>query len=179
MGADRLVMTSPWRVWWRRVLSQRLQQLLGVLWSREAAAGLQTAATAHERSKPRGVRPTQRGQRAGIVGTGPGSSTYTLRTKLVSVFVTKFTPELEADTITSYLHSKLGRKVTCMKIDTVQSRYSSFKVTAECDDVREMYDPDLWPEGAFVRRFYKVRKSKGATEDVKADVLGGAHYSVD
>lgn len=42
----------------------------------------------------------------------------------------------------------------------MQSRYSSFKVTAECNEVTEMYDPALWPEGAFVRRFYQMRKTK-------------------
>lgn len=76
-----------------------------------------------------------------------------------SVFATKFTPDLEADTLSLYLQEKLGRKVTCAKIASVQNRYSSFKVTAECDDVKEMYDPALWPEGAFVRCFFEVRKS--------------------
>lgn len=44
--------------------------------------------------------------------------------------------------------------------DSEQNRYSSFKVTAECDDVKEMYDPVLWTEGAFVRHFYDVCKNK-------------------
>ncbi|KAJ8389659.1 hypothetical protein AAFF_G00115350 [Aldrovandia affinis] len=48
------------------------------------------------------------------------------------------------------------------KIETAQSRFSSFCVTAECNDVAEMYDPQLWPAGSFVRRFYEPRRPRGA-----------------
>lgn len=34
----------------------------------------------------------------------------------------------------------------------------------ECKDVMEMYNPDVWPVGAFVRRFYESRH--------KANVIG-------
>lgn len=49
--------------------------------------------------------------------------------------------------------------MTCQKIDSVQKRDNSFKITAECEKVDEMYVPELWPEGIFVRRFYEARKS--------------------
>lgn len=29
----------------------------------------------------------------------------------------------------------------------------------ECKEVDEMYEPQLWPEGIFVRRFYEARKT--------------------
>lgn len=45
---------------------------------------------------------------------------------------------------------------------TVQRRFSSFKISAECNDVNEMYDPDLWPEGALVRRYYEPRRVGGS-----------------
>lgn len=53
--------------------------------------------------------------------------------------------------------------MTCQKIDSVQRRYSSFKITAECEKVEEMYDPEVWPDGIYVRRFYEARK----TVDIK------------
>lgn len=55
-----------------------------------------------------------------------------------------------------------GCKVTCIKIDLAQSQYSSFKVPEESDDVRDVYAPDLWPEGALVWRFYEMHQSKEA-----------------
>ena len=48
------------------------------------------------------------------------------------------------------------------KIETTLSRFSSFCVTAECDNVAEMYDPHLWPAGAFVRRYFEPRRAKVA-----------------
>lgn len=49
--------------------------------------------------------------------------------------------------------------MTCQKIDSVQKRYNSFKITAECEKFEEMYDPEIWPEGIFVRRFYEARRT--------------------
>lgn len=93
-----------------------------------------------------------------IVGTGTMGNIRTVKTKLVSVFASRFSPELDEATLALYLKEKLGRDVTCNKLDTVHNRFSSFKVCAECNDVKEMYDPDVWPEGALVRRFYEPRR---------------------
>ena len=94
-----------------------------------------------------------------VIGTSAVSSIKTVQTKLVSVFATKFCPELDAETLSVYLKEKLSREVTCHKIGSAQSRFGSFKVTAECKDVRDMYAPDLWPEGALVRRYYEPRSA--------------------
>lgn len=81
-----------------------------------------------------------------------------MKTKLVSVFTTKFSPDVNSEALASYLKDNLHCDVTCEKIDSAQRRYNSFKVTAECNNVGEMYEPQLWPEGVFVRRFYEARK---------------------
>ena len=94
-----------------------------------------------------------------IVGTSLVSTIKTVKTKLVSVFATKFAPDLDAETLSLYLKEKLHRDVTCVKIDNDRSRFGSFKVTAECDNIADMYSPELWPEGAFVRRYYEPRKA--------------------
>ena len=89
---------------------------------------------------------------------------------MVSVFATKFDLSLEADILGLYLKEKLGREVKCRKIESAQSRFSSFCVTAECNSVEEMYDPDLWPTGCFVRRYYEPRQPRSAA----AGGTGGA-----
>ncbi len=38
--------------------------------------------------------------------------------------------------------------------------------SVECNDVKELYDLGLWPEGAFVRRFYEVRKPRATVSAV-------------
>ena len=77
------------------------------------------------------------------------------------------------------MKDKLGRDVTCQKIETVPCRFSSFKITAECKEVDEMYNPELWPEGTFVLRFYEARKPKstvGPMSVMNVPVMGaGVH----
>lgn len=82
-----------------------------------------------------------------------------VKTKLVSVFATKFSPDLDAETLSAYLREKLGHDVSCQKIDTIHRRFGSFKVSAECNELGEMYNPELWPEGVSVRRYYEPRRA--------------------
>lgn len=63
-----------------------------------------------------------------------------IKTKLVNIFATKFSPDLEADTLKEYLREKLDREVTCRKIEAAQTRFTSFHISVECTDVAEMYD---------------------------------------
>lgn len=107
-----------------------------------------------------------------IVGTGAQGNIKVVRTKLVSVFATKFSPDLNAETLANYLKEKLGRDVTCQRIVTVSNRYSSFKVCVECSEVAEMYNPELWPEGSVVRRYYEPRKAGVTGINVISSTLG-------
>ncbi|CAL8397666.1 unnamed protein product [Boreogadus saida] len=109
---------------------------------------------------------------SGIVGTGAGGSIQAVTTKSVSVFATRFSPDLEPDSLASYLKEKLGRDVTCEKIDTVQTRFSSFKITAVCREVGEMYEPQLWPEGTFVRHFFEEEGNSSTTEQAECVEAG-------
>ncbi len=74
------------------------------------------------------------------------------------MFATRFDPDLDAETLSVYLKEKLGREVNCLKIGPENRRFSSFRVSAECREVNEMYNPDLWPDGALVRWYYEPRK---------------------
>lgn len=115
--------------------------------------------------KPR-LHSSREKKTAGIVGTCAGGNIQAITTKSVSVFATRFPLDLEPDTLASYLKSKLGRDVTCVKIDTGRARFGSFKVTAICREIDEMYEPQLWPEGIYVRRFFEARKPRAATVSV-------------
>ncbi len=33
-------------------------------------------------------------------------------------------------------------------------------MTAECNEVTDMYDPQLWPEGIYVHRYFEAHKAK-------------------
>ena len=121
--------------------------------------------SAHRSPTPRNVKtPAARNVRkkTGIIGTGVDSNILAVKTKIVKVFATKFDLNVDANTLSEYLKTKLDREVTCRKIESTQSRFSSFCVTAECNDVAELYDPLLWPAGSFVRRYYEPRRPRGA-----------------
>lgn len=68
-------------------------------------------------------------KKMGIIGTSTGCNIQVVKTNLVSVFATKFSPNLDAETLSAYLKQKLVRVVTCRKIESAQNRFSSFYVT--------------------------------------------------
>lgn len=53
-----------------------------------------------------------------VVGTGSAGNIKMIKTKLVSVFASKFSHDLEAEALRAYLRDKLGHDVTCLKIVT-------------------------------------------------------------
>ena len=106
-------------------------------------------------------------KKPGLVGTAKIANITTVQTKIVNVFATKFTPDLEAATLRDYLKGKLNLQVQCRKIDTQSKRFASFQVTTECVDPKVLYDPSIWPTGAFVRRYYEPRGPRQGTEAEK------------
>ncbi|KAK1875847.1 Polycomb protein Sfmbt [Dissostichus eleginoides] len=95
------------------------------LWSRVVKEGHQRKATPEHKpaARQRGMQAPLKRERkkTGIVGTGPVSSNVqVVNTKMVSVFATKFAPQLEANLLTEYLREKLGRAVTCRKIESAE-----------------------------------------------------------
>ncbi|KAG7523593.1 hypothetical protein JOB18_000659 [Solea senegalensis] len=97
----------------------------------------------------------------GKIGTGTESNIQVINTKLVSVFATRFPPNVDADTLSIYLTEKLCNKsVTCRKVDLSRNRFSLFHITAECNEVADMFDPQLCPAGTYVRRHYEARRPR-------------------
>ncbi|KAJ8390789.1 hypothetical protein AAFF_G00099210 [Aldrovandia affinis] len=70
-----------------------------------------------QRHIPRTVKTLARHERkkTGIIGTGVVSNILAVKTKMVSVFATKFDLNVDADTLSDYLKEKLGREVKCRK----------------------------------------------------------------
>lgn len=139
------------------------------LWSQVAKSGKRRRKDLANASSAGQPKPNPRkGVKPIVVGTGSSGSIKTIKTKLVSVFASRFSPDVDADTLRTYLNDKLGQDVTCFKISTVNTRYASFKVSAECNEVETMYNPELWPEGTFVRRYYEPRKAVVGAEALRA-----------
>lgn len=147
-------------------------------WATVVRNGLKKTAPRYgdELPKPKQVHRKREPKNTGIMGTGTVSKIPVITTKLVSVFATRFAPSLEADTLRDYLVEKLGNEsVTCRKIETAHSRFGSFHVTAECVNIDDVYNPEIWPAGTYIRRYYDARGRK-ATES--AYPAGNAAVSV-
>lgn len=68
------------------------------------------------------ILPKGRKLVAFVEETGTAADIQVNKSKLVSVFATKFSPDLNSETLSSYIKDTLGRDVTCQKIETLQSR---------------------------------------------------------
>lgn len=73
-----------------------------------------------------------------IIGTAAVSTIKTVKTKLVIMFDTKFATDVDADKRSPYLKEKRNRDVTHQKTVNICNKLSSFKVTAECNEISEM-----------------------------------------
>ena len=126
---------------------------------------------------PQPVQPrtgtSRKKKRQGVVGTVDTPDISTVKTKVVHMFATRFLPDLEAETLQVYLQKKLQIAVICRKIDTERKRFSSFQVTVECEDPKTLYDPNIWPNGAYVRRYYELRKHRGPGDPTGQGAEGG------
>lgn len=128
-------------------------------WSTVVKRGRKRSAKTHE-GKQRNTR-----KMTGITGTAVinNDDLSTVGTKMVSVFATKFNANLEADTLRLFLQEQMKREVKCRKIHIPNSRFSSFCVTAEWNEWKEMYNPVFWPAGSVIRRYFEPRRAKGAS----------------
>lgn len=72
-----------------------------------------------------------------------------------TVFVSRFAPETTADDIMQYVLSKLDpdADVVCRKINSTQTRISSFKIVVNDEVFDRLVDINFWPPKAFVKEF--------------------------
>ena len=137
-------------------------------WSLVVSKGIKKA-TPKERPAPARGKREQRKRPPGIIGTVAESRISVITTKRVSIFATRFSPEVDAETLRSYLSEKLANKsVACRKIESQGSRYGSFHVTADCKEVADMYSPQIWPAGVYVRRFFEPCGHRVSPDNIPA-----------
>ena len=67
--------------------------------------------------------------------------------------------ETTEEDMTGYLQDKAITFVSVKKISNPDAMYSSFRIKVPVDVVNKVTDPNSWPEGISVRRFY-VRVNK-------------------
>ena len=62
--------------------------------------------------------------------------------------------DMLVNTMCAYTQDTHHLSSKCVKLDTKHQSYASFKVEVTCDNIPDMYDPEKWRVGAYVRRYY-------------------------
>lgn len=91
----------------------------------------------------------------GVVGTGKARSDVRMVHKKSFIFVSRFAPGTSEDSVKNIVSDHCP-EVVC---ESVQSKhpllYSSFKITVDSYNDQKAMDPDIWPEGTFINRFFR------------------------
>lgn len=104
------------------------------------------------------VKPMTGNQRKNIiVGTNQKAGLQTVQ-KEIKLFTTRWGPHVEEPEVEKYLYERVHVRVKCEKLSLKSKYYSSFKITAWCNNESIFEDPRIWPEGAVVGKFYESRK---------------------
>ena len=79
------------------------------------------------------------------------------RIRKASIFVSRLDPALDPKVLEAHVERSVGFTVTAEKLKTRYNTYSSYHITALCDDPKKLLSADLWPVNALVRWFYNKR----------------------
>ncbi|KAJ8948139.1 hypothetical protein NQ317_000182 [Molorchus minor] len=112
-----------------------------------------------------------RRKRKMIVGNNKDSSSVKGVPKLVSLHVYRINKNTTTDELTTLLKDNF-QEVVCEQINSKHPEiYSSFKVSILEDNFAKAMNPNVWPYGACVSRFFRPKKeSWGASGEVNLEV---------
>jgi len=104
------------------------------------------------------IRRPQNGIKKGIIGTKKSNNIAVNGTRLMKVFVTRLHSDTSTEGLENYLKEDCDINAKCTKLKTRFDTYSSFKVEAQCLPGFDFLNPEIWPAGTFVKRFYEKRQ---------------------
>jgi len=82
--------------------------------------------------------------------------------KPAEVFLSRLSPETSEENLVTYVNSqfKSVTNVTCNKLNTKYPDYSSFKLSIHGISFKDSVDPDNWPQGTLVKRFFSSNSNR-------------------
>uniref|UniRef100_A0A1B6K4Q4 Uncharacterized protein n=1 Tax=Homalodisca liturata TaxID=320908 RepID=A0A1B6K4Q4_9HEMI len=101
------------------------------------------------------THPKPKRQRDVIIGTSTLQSSLKVVTPRTYLFVSRLDPQTTADSLFSFLKSKLSTDVSVVQlISKHPHNYSSFKVGVPNSSLQDALISDNWPQGVLVKKFY-------------------------
>lgn len=99
-----------------------------------------------------------RNKHSTVIGTRNDSTLKARPGRFLTMFVSRLDPCMSPSEFEQYIKCTLNVTAKCTQLETKHDTYASFKVEAMCDNTSNFYDPQRWPAGVYIRKFY-FRKS--------------------
>ena len=94
-----------------------------------------------------------------VIGTRLHGNTLKVSSgRFISIFVSRLDPSVSCDALSAYIHDVHSIDANCEKFITKYNTYASFKVNVTCNDMSTFLDPDKWPQGVYLRKFFNNKK---------------------
>ena len=94
-----------------------------------------------------------------VIGTRLHGNTLKVSSgRFISIFVSRLDPSVSCDALSAYIHHVHSIDANCEKLITKYNTYASFKVNVTCNDMSTFLDPDKWPQGVYLRKFFNNKK---------------------
>ena len=92
--------------------------------------------------------------------TGEKTNIAAVTKRPMSICITRVSVDTTKDDFEYHVRNMLPTaNVQCVLLDTRYPSYKSFKVNVMTEDTNKLLDPDEWPQGILVRKFFTPRQS--------------------
>ena len=93
-----------------------------------------------------------------LVGTLASSCNEMAAIRSINLFTSWWRPTMTGEEVKTFLKNTHAISSDCKEIPTRAIRYKCFKITARVTKNIDLFNPDIWPEGVQVSRFYNRPK---------------------
>ena len=91
-----------------------------------------------------------------IIGSNHNTQFNAVQGK-ISVFTTRWNRDINPKSVSEYLSRRLKTNVDCVNLNLKSTAYVSMKITAVTNNRNIFFNPELWPNGVVVTKFFQPR----------------------
>ena len=115
----------------------------------------------------------RRTNRNGITGVrglnGNGNLNFKAATRLIDVFVGRVDNDVSCEDLENYIHDVCGVQASSVSNLIIRTdEYKAFKVTVKFTEREKLFNPELWPEGIIIDRFYS--RSRTGSDNLRQNI---------
>ena len=92
-----------------------------------------------------------------VIGTQGGYALKVKSGRFVSVFVSRLDPNTSPSALEQCIMDTHKLAAKCTQLKVKYNSYTSFKVEVMCDSVSIFYNPEKWPAGLYLRKFFNTK----------------------